>query len=101
MQKIPYSVAGLKRWESLTHLDTKRFQFVVVIVMTVILSAVLVLGWMSFKKVSEIVTTDFNQQQLVLAQHAARQIENELNTLKRELSLLSLSPSIQYLKQSG
>ena len=98
MEKIPYSVAGLKRWESLTHLDTKRFQLVVVIVMTAILSAVFVLGWMSFKKVSEIVTTDFNRQQLLLAQHAARQIENELNTLKRELSLLSLSPSLQYFE---
>jgi len=83
---------------SLKHIDTRRFQFVVVIAMTVILSAVLVLGWMSFKKVREIVTTDFNRQQLLLAQHAARQIENELNTLKRELSLLSLSPSLQYFE---
>ena len=98
MQKVPYSVAGLKRWESLTHLDTKRFLFVVVMVMTMILGAVLVLGWMSFKKVGEIVTTDFNRQQLLLAQHAARQIENELNTLKKELSLLSLSPSLQYFE---
>ena len=83
---------------SLKHIDTKFFNFIVVIVMIAILSAVLVLGWMSFKKVSEIVTTDFNQQQLLLAQHAARQIENELNTLKKELSLLSLSPSLQYFE---
>jgi PAS domain S-box-containing protein len=64
--------------------------------MTLLLSTVLVLGWMSFRKIKEIVTEDFNQQQLVLARHAARQIENSLNALKRELLLLSLSPSIQY-----
>lgn len=64
--------------------------------MTVLLGAVLILGWMSSRKVRELVTEDFNQQQLVLARHAAGQIENSFNTLKRELLLLSLSPAIQY-----
>ncbi|MFZ3138448.1 MAG: ATP-binding protein [Thermodesulfovibrionales bacterium] len=64
--------------------------------MSFLLGAVLILGWRSSQKVKEIVTEDFNQQQLVLARHAARQIENSLETLKRELVLLSLSPSIQY-----
>jgi PAS domain S-box-containing protein len=64
--------------------------------MTLLLSTVLILGWMSFRKIKEIVTEDFNQQQLVLARHAARQIENSLNALKRELQLLSFSPSVQY-----
>jgi len=54
---------------------------------------------MSAKKVREVVINDFNQQQLVLARHAASQIENSLNTLKRELLLLSLSPSIQYFEK--
>jgi PAS domain S-box-containing protein len=72
------------------------FRILVVIVMTVLLGAVLILGWMSSRKVRELVTEDFNQQQLVLARHAAGQIENSLNVLKRELVLLSLSPSIQY-----
>ncbi len=75
------------------------FQILVVVVTTVLLGAVLVLGWMSSKKVKEVVTEDFNQQQLVLSQHTARQLENNLNTLKRELSLLSLSPSIQYFEK--
>lgn len=64
--------------------------------MTILLGAVLILGWRSSRKVTEIVTGDFNQQQLVLARHAASQIENSLETLRRELMLLSLSPSIQY-----
>jgi hypothetical protein len=42
--------------------------------MTLLLGAVLILGWTSFED-KEVVTEDFNQQQLVLARHAARQIE--------------------------
>lgn len=75
------------------------FQIVTGVIVTVLLGAVLVLGWMSSRKVKEVVTKDFNEQQLVLAQHAARQIENNLTLLKKELSLLSLSPSIQYFEK--
>jgi PAS domain S-box-containing protein len=64
-----------------------------------LLGIILLLGWMSAKKVREVIINDFNQQQLVLARHAASQIENSLNTLKRELLLLSLSPSIQYFEK--
>jgi len=77
-------------------LNIRSFKILVVIAMTLLLGTVLILGWMSSKKVKEVVTGDFNQQQLVLARHAASQIENSLNALKRELLLLSLSPSIQY-----
>jgi len=76
--------------------NIRYFKAFVGIMMTLLLGTVLILGWMSFRKIKEIVTEDFNQQQLVLARHAARQIENSLNALKRELQLLSLSPSIQY-----
>jgi two-component system NtrC family sensor kinase len=76
--------------------NIRSFRILVVIMMTVLLGAVLILGWRSSRKVREIVTEDFNQQQLVLARHAASQIENSFNTLKRELLLLSLSPAIQY-----
>ncbi|MCI0469679.1 MAG: ATP-binding protein, partial [Nitrospirae bacterium] len=64
-----------------------------------LLGIILLLGWMSAKKVREVVINDFNQQQLVLARHAASQIENSLNMLKRDLLLLSLSPSIQYFEK--
>ncbi len=76
--------------------NIKYFKAFVGIMMTLLLGTVLILGWTSFSKIKEIVTEDFNQQQLVLARHAARQIENSLNALKRELLLLSLSPSMQY-----
>ncbi|MFZ3121805.1 MAG: ATP-binding protein [Thermodesulfovibrionales bacterium] len=76
--------------------NIRYFKAFVGIMMTLLLSTVLILGWLSSRKVREIVTEDFNQQQLVLVRHAASQIENSLNVLKRELMLLSLSPAIQY-----
>ena len=76
--------------------NLRYFKAIISVSMTILLGTVLVLGWMSSKKVRETVTDDFNQQQLVLARHAARQIENSLESIKRELFLLSLSPSIQY-----
>jgi two-component system, NtrC family, sensor kinase len=81
--------------------NIKYFKAFVGIVMTLLLGTVLVLGWASSRKIKEIVTEDFNQQQLVLARHAARQIENSVNALKRELTLLSLSPSIQYTESAS
>ena len=76
--------------------NVKYFKALVGIMMTLLLGTVLILGWMSSRKIKETVTEDFNQQQLVLARHAARQIENSLNAVKRELQLLSFSPSVQY-----
>lgn len=78
--------------------NIRYFKALIVIMMTLLSSAVLILGWLSSREIKKTVTDDFNQQQLVLARHAARQIENSLETLKRELMLLSLSPSIQYLE---
>ncbi len=77
----------------------KGVQILLAITTPLLLGTVLVLGWMYGNKIKEIVTADFNQQQLVLAQHASRQIENNLNMLKKELILLSLSPSIQYFEK--
>jgi two-component system NtrC family sensor kinase len=74
----------------------RQLKKIVIFAIPFLLGIILLLGWMSAKKVREVVIKDFNQQQLVLARHAASQIENSLDSLKRELSLLSLSPSIQY-----
>lgn len=79
--------------------NAKTFQIIVGIITTILLGTVLMLGWLSSKEVKKVVTEDFNQQQLLLAQHAAKQIKNNLDTLKKELSLLSLSPSIQYFEK--
>lgn len=76
--------------------NIRYFKFVVVLAILLLSSIVLILGWMSAKKVREVVTEDFNQQQLVLAQHAASQIRSSIDALKRELLLLSLSPTVQY-----
>lgn len=62
------------------------------------LSLVIISGWILNQKVRNIVIENFNQQQLVLAKYTAFQIKNSLDILKRELNLLSLSPSIQYLE---
>ena len=78
--------------------NIKYFKILIVIIMTLLLGTVLILGWSFSKEVREVVTKDFNQQQLVLARHAASQTENSLDTLKRELMLLSLSPSLQYFE---
>ncbi|MDP2156733.1 MAG: ATP-binding protein [Nitrospirota bacterium] len=71
-----------------------------VIVSIVLLTIVLLSGWQFMAKVKEVVTDDFNQQQLVLAHHAAEQIKQHIQTVRKELILLSLSPSIQYYEKS-
>ncbi len=76
--------------------NVRYFKVLVFVVMTLLLGTVLVLGWLSSEKIRETVTDDFNQQQLVIAHHVAIQVENSIDTLNRELILLSLSPSIQY-----
>jgi PAS domain S-box-containing protein len=64
-----------------------------------LLGIIVLLGWTSAKKIRETVIEDFNNQQLVLARYAAAQIENSINILKRELSLLSFSPAVQYYEK--
>ncbi len=76
--------------------NVKYFQVGVAIMTSLLLGTVILLGWISTKKIKEIVIEDFNKQQLLLARHASSQIENIFDTLKRELLILSLSPAIQY-----
>ena len=105
MEKDLFSFANLK--EALVALiqkyhpfNIRYFKALVGVMMTLLMGTVLILGWLSSVKVKETVTEDFNQQQLVIARHAASQIENRLEALKRELFLLSLSPSIQYTESA-
>jgi two-component system NtrC family sensor kinase len=78
----------------------KRWKLRLIALTVFILSIVLLLGWMSSKKVREVVVQDFNMQQLVLARHAARQTENFLHIMKREMLLLSRHPSLRSADQS-
>ena len=106
MKKDSYSIANLRQSfialiEKYHPFNIKYLEVMVGITMSLLLGAVLIFGWLSSKKVKEIVTEDFNQQQLVIARHTASQIENRLEALKRELQLLSLSPSIQYAESAS
>jgi two-component system NtrC family sensor kinase len=82
----------------------RRFPFLVsrhalaliLVVNLLLLGVSIYLGFKSANQMREIVKEDFNQQQLVLAQHTASLLEQDLNFLKRELSTLNFSPSIQY-----
>jgi two-component system NtrC family sensor kinase len=84
----------------------RRFPFLVsqhalgllVAVNLILLGTSIYLGLKSANQMREIVKEDFNQQQLVLAQHTASLLEQDINFLKRELSTLNFSPSIQYLE---
>lgn len=66
------------------------------IFLIVLLLSALYLGMVSARHMKEIIHEDFNKQQLVLVRYAANRIESSLDFIKRELTLLSLSPSIQY-----
>jgi len=57
------------------------------------------LSMFSVGQMKEIISEDFNRQQLVLTKYAANRMENSLDFIKRELLLLNLSPSIQYLEK--
>jgi len=80
--------------------NIRRTIMVFGIIMIGLLISALVLGMISAKRMRDIVRDDFNKQQLILARYAASQIQASLNCIKRELSLLSLSPSIQYMEVS-
>ncbi len=56
------------------------------------------LGLKSANQMKEIVKEDFNRQQLVLAKHTASLLEQDIHFLKRELSTLNFSPSMQYVE---
>ncbi|HWR96895.1 MAG TPA: PAS domain S-box protein, partial [Candidatus Methanoperedens sp.] len=85
--------ASLVAWAARRVRRSKR---IVVAVSVALCAVILALGWLSYRSVKEVVTEDFNQQQLVLAQYAARQISHRLAMLRKELGLLGQSPALQY-----
>jgi len=68
------------------------------LLVVLLLAVAFVLGLLSLQRTQEIVSEDFQQQQLILAKSTARQIEDGLEFLRRELKILNYSPSIQYLE---
>ncbi|HSO72011.1 MAG TPA: cache domain-containing protein [Thermodesulfobacteriota bacterium] len=69
------------------------------LVILVLLGAGFTLGIYSLKTMREVVSDQFNKQQLVLAEQAARQIEDQLKTVIQELGLLNQSPAVQRLEE--
>jgi len=70
--------------------------FVGILATVLLLLFAFVLGLVSFSKMRQVVTEEFNGQQLVLAQNLAALISQDLDFLRRELTVLNLSPSVQY-----
>jgi hypothetical protein len=68
--------------------NAKYFQILVGMATAVLLGIVMICGWISIRKIKEVVTEDFNQQQLILSRHAAGQIENSLSSLKENSRFL-------------
>ncbi|AEB09617.1 sensor histidine kinase [Desulfobacca acetoxidans] len=79
--------------------STKVYVIVGVITFLVLVGA-FILGLMSADKMREVISEQFNQQQLVIAQGAASDIEDKFRFIQNELHTLNLSPSIQYLEVS-
>ena len=76
----------------------RRLLTVLGILIIGLLALAFILGIVSLKRTQEIVSDDFQQQQLILAKTTARQIEDGLAFLRRELRILAYSPAIQYLE---
>jgi two-component system NtrC family sensor kinase len=68
------------------------------LVVVLLLVVAFILGILSLKRAQEIVSDDFQQQQLILARTTARQLADGLDFLRRELRILTYSPAIQYLE---
>jgi two-component system, NtrC family, sensor kinase len=76
----------------------RRLLTVLGILVIALLALAFILGILSLKRTQEIVSDDFQQQQLILAKSTARQIEDGLAFLRRELRILAYSPAIQYFE---
>ena len=88
-----------KTYFSEKYYNIRRAIILVGILVMALLVVAFCLSMFSAGQMKEIISGDFNRQQLVLAKYAANRMENSLDFIKRELSLLNLSPSIQYLEK--
>jgi PAS domain S-box-containing protein len=87
MMGNPKEKTGIRRW--LTALG---------LLVVLLLAVAFILGLLSLRRTQEIVADDFQQQQLILARTTARQMEEGLAFLRREMKILAYSPAIQYLE---
>ena len=80
-------------------IKTKKFILGIGIFTVTLLIAGLVVGFYSLRYMKEVVGNQFNQQQLELATHASRQLENKFSNIIQDLKTLNQSPSVQYLEK--
>ncbi|HSW62347.1 MAG TPA: ATP-binding protein [Dissulfurispiraceae bacterium] len=73
-------------------MNIKRSQIIIVVGVVFFVFSIVLLGWFSSKKVREVVTDNFNQQQLVLARNSAKLIEHDIESLKSQLSVMAAAP---------
>ena len=84
--------------EKIGKIGIRRLLTAVGLLVILLLAVAFVLGLLSLRRTQEIVSDDFQQQQLILARTTARHIEEGMAFLRRELKLLAFSPAIQYLE---
>ncbi len=80
-------------------IKTKKFILGIGIFTVTLLIAGLVVGFYSLRYMKEVVGNQFNLQQLELATHAGRQLENKFSNIIQDLKTLNQSPSVQYLEK--
>ncbi len=81
------------------YFNVRRAILLVGTLIIVLLMVAVYVGLNASGHMKNIICDDFNQQQLVLARYAASRMENSLDYICRELLLLNLSPSIQYIEK--
>ncbi|MBI5605329.1 MAG: PAS domain-containing protein [Deltaproteobacteria bacterium] len=80
-------------------IQTKKFILSIGLLTVALLIAGLIVGFYSLRYMKEIVSEQFNQQQLELATHAGRQLENQFLNMIQDVTILNQSPSVQYLEK--
>jgi two-component system, NtrC family, sensor kinase len=79
---------------------SNKIYLTIALVTLLVLAIAFVLGLMSSNKMKEVISEQFNQQQLIIAKSVASDIEEKFAFIKNELHTLNLSPAIQYLEVS-
>jgi len=80
--------------------SSKKVYIVVITLTVILLVSAFIFGILSANKMRDIISEQFNQQQLTIAKGVASKIEDKFTILKNELHTLHLSPAIQYLEIS-
>jgi two-component system, NtrC family, sensor kinase len=80
--------------------SSKKVYIIIITLTVMLLVGAFIFGLLSANKMRDIISYQFNQQQLTIAKGVASKIEDKFQFIKNELHTLHLSPSIQYLELS-